>query len=212
MTKVADIMILNLLTILFSVPIITGGAAITALYAAMLKLQADEGTVWNNFWEAFKSNLKQATGLWILTLVSGGLLGFSLVYYLGIGLQGASWLMILGLLPLLLWGIVTAWIFPLQCKFYNTVKGTLHNALLLSIGYLPRSILMMLLNLLPVILLVVNPYLLLKFGAVLFLLYVGTAAWFNCKLLQKPLSVMIAQLENQEKAPEEIPEEVAEEA
>ena len=42
LSKLADIIICNLMFVLFSVPIITFGASLTALYTCMLRLAGDE--------------------------------------------------------------------------------------------------------------------------------------------------------------------------
>ena len=39
-----------------------------------------------------------------------------------------------------IWCAVTAWVFPLQSRFYNSVKNTFRNALLCALAYLPRTL------------------------------------------------------------------------
>lgn len=60
MSKLAECMILSLLWIVSSLPIITCGAATSALYYCAVKvLRKDEGSAFKDFWRAFKSNLNQ---------------------------------------------------------------------------------------------------------------------------------------------------------
>ena len=61
--KLADIVICNLMFCLFSLPVITVGASLTALYACMQKLIYDddekaEGLIFRDFWRAFRSNFR----------------------------------------------------------------------------------------------------------------------------------------------------------
>ena len=77
LSKVADIILLNILTVLLSIPVVTIGAAVTALYDAMWRILRDEGGIYKNFFLAFKNNFKQATIIWLLALVTGGLMVFS---------------------------------------------------------------------------------------------------------------------------------------
>ena len=72
LNKVLDIMYLNLLWILFSIPIITIGASTTAAYQVGMKMVRDEeGYIGRGFWKAFKENFKQSTIVWIIMFVLG---------------------------------------------------------------------------------------------------------------------------------------------
>ena len=76
LNKVADLLVMNLLTILFSIPFVTAGAAITALYDAMWKMVEGEDHVYRSYFYTFKSNMKKSTMIWVLIFVSGILLSF----------------------------------------------------------------------------------------------------------------------------------------
>lgn len=66
---VFDCVLLSLLWILFSLPIITIGAASTALYTTVYRyLRRDEGTLWRTFWKAFRENAKRSTLVWLAAL------------------------------------------------------------------------------------------------------------------------------------------------
>ena len=70
MSRAADCILLSLLWIVFSLPIVTCGAASAALYYAMHKVLHDmgKGTV-KEFWRGFRMNWKQATLVWLLDIV-----------------------------------------------------------------------------------------------------------------------------------------------
>ena len=71
LTKVADLMILNFLTILCCIPVVTAGAAFTALHYQVLRMVRNEDTyVARGFFKSFKENFWQATIIWILILIS----------------------------------------------------------------------------------------------------------------------------------------------
>ena len=64
---VADMMILSLMWILFSLPVITIGASTTALfYVATRRIADREGYITSDFWEAFKVNFVKSTLLWLM--------------------------------------------------------------------------------------------------------------------------------------------------
>lgn len=65
LSKAADLMILNLLTLVCSIPIFTIGASFSAMHYALLRLRREESTyVTKDFFQAFKKNFKDATALW----------------------------------------------------------------------------------------------------------------------------------------------------
>lgn len=66
---------LNLLWILCSLPLITAGASTTALYYCVLKLHKDkEVNVFRDFFKSFRQNFKQATFLWLVAAAVAGFL------------------------------------------------------------------------------------------------------------------------------------------
>ncbi len=149
MGKFADIVICNLLFVLFCLPVITVGASLTALYTCMLRLVYEEpradGLVIREFWGAFRRNFRQATALWLICL--GAILFLGAYYWVVQFMAGASgrlYLMTFYLLTLLfLFGFL--YLFPLQARFENTVGNTLRNAWLLSVAALPWTVLSVLL-------------------------------------------------------------------
>ena len=148
LNKLADLMILNLLFVVCSLPVITLGASLSAMQYVTIKMRdKEEGYVWKSFLKAFRANLKKATLIWLL------LLAVLIVLFVDTRLMtvvGGSAVMIGAirvavLLGALIWLMVFLYAFPLQARFENTVAGTLQNALLLAIANVPRTFLMMLL-------------------------------------------------------------------
>ena len=73
--KVIDCIFLSILWVVFSIPIITFGAATSALYYTANKaVRNGRGYIWQQFWGGFKSSFKQSTVLWIIFAVVGLLL------------------------------------------------------------------------------------------------------------------------------------------
>ena len=70
MGKVADLMWLNILTLVCCMPIITAGAAMTALHYSALKIARNEECyITKDYFKSFKENLKQSTLIWLIYLV-----------------------------------------------------------------------------------------------------------------------------------------------
>ena len=74
-STVADLIIVNILFIICSIPIVTVGAAYSAKYYVSMKIIRGEGTgVFIPFFKAFGKNFKQATIVWLIMLVAIGLI------------------------------------------------------------------------------------------------------------------------------------------
>lgn len=146
MGKLADLMILNLLWILFSIPIVTIGASTTAMYYVTLKLVRDEeGYTAKSFWKSFKENFKQSTIMWLIILVVTVILGIDLRLYVnamgaGSNIQRAMAILFFSLA--VIFALTVMYVFPLQAKFVNPIKRTFINAFFMSIRHLPYTILM----------------------------------------------------------------------
>ena len=137
--KFGDLILLNVLWIVCSIPIFTIGASTTAVYYVTLKLVRDEdGYTFRSYFRSFKENFKQATAIWLLLLGTGIILLIDIRFFL-IVLTGASMVRTLftaaiGALAIL-WLFILTYVFPLQCRFYNPVKRTLFNAFFMSVRH-----------------------------------------------------------------------------
>ena len=198
LSQLADLMLLNILAVICSIPIVTIGASASALYYAVGHLQEDEGTPMRDFFRAFRQNFAQATVIWLILLACGAALLLATLYYLAVNMTGGVILLTITCLAWLLWSFLFSWVFPLQSKFENTVRNTLSNALLWSLGYFPRSLLMAVLNAVPVAVALLLPAYFLAGGIVWLGLWFALAASLNWRLLKKPLERLMAASEVQE--------------
>ena len=72
MGKLWDALVLNILWVVCCIPLVTVGAATTAVYYVALKLARDEeGYVISSFFKSFKENFRQATALWLVLAADG---------------------------------------------------------------------------------------------------------------------------------------------
>ncbi|MEH7495451.1 YesL family protein, partial [Neobacillus niacini] len=85
-TKVSNLFLLNILWIIFSTPILTMGAATSAVYYVTLKMvKNEEGYIIKDFWYAFRQNLKQGIMIEFVLLVGGVILLGDIWYFLQMG-------------------------------------------------------------------------------------------------------------------------------
>lgn len=72
LSKVFDLIILNILFILGSLPIITIGSSLTALYSVTLKMvRNEESYILRSFCKSYKENFRQTISIWIPTMLAG---------------------------------------------------------------------------------------------------------------------------------------------
>lgn len=152
LSRMADLIMLNVLWLVLCIPVVTIGAATTALYRVCLNMCAGtDGSLFRDFFRAFRSNFKPATLTWLILLVPLALCYVNLWLLLNGALGTSIWMAGICLLPLLAVLFLLAYVFAYIAAFENTVPMTLRNALLLSLANAPKTILMVALNLLPLI-------------------------------------------------------------
>ena len=150
MSKFSQIMILNLLWILCSLPVITIGASTTALYYVSLKVaKNEEGNIVRQFFSSFRNNFCQATIIWFLFILVGAVLGGNYFYYLIMDSSSSSnVLQIVFIILLVIYGLALSIVFPVLSKFDNSVKGTIIFSILTSIINIGWSLLVLIISLL----------------------------------------------------------------
>lgn len=142
LSGVADLLILNIVFLICCIPIVTIGASLTAMAYVVQKMKDDEGYIVKTFFKSFKQNFKQSTLIWLIMLALGLVMALDLRILHGLG--GGMYSVVRGVVyvGILLWLMIFAYVFPLQARFYNTIRGTFRNAVLLAIGNLPKTLCM----------------------------------------------------------------------
>lgn len=158
LVRVGDLMILNALFILCSLPVVTLGASLTAMHRVTQNMLFEqEEPIIKSFFRAFRQNFKQSTLAWlvelvvIVSLVCDVLL--VMAYFDG-GLAKAMYILV-AVLAILVAGVFS-YLMPLIARYENGMRQQVYNAVVLAIIKLPKTVLLMLLNLLPVILLLIS--------------------------------------------------------
>lgn len=142
LSRVADLMVLNIVFLVCCIPIITIGASVTSMCYVALKMKDDEGYVVRSFFKSFKQNFKQSTLIWLLLLFLAVILGLDLFILRAMEGTFAKVMYVMVYMGGILWLMIFLYVFPLQARFYNTIRGTLRNAVLLAVINLPRTICM----------------------------------------------------------------------
>lgn len=124
--KLMELMWLNLLVLITSLPIFTIGASFTAMHTVLVKIYRDEeDKIASEFFSAFKKNFKQAILIWLIYL---GVYGILLLDDYAMRLLDNPSLKYLDLLVPVLAFITTlslCWVFVLQSRYKLTIKDTI---------------------------------------------------------------------------------------
>lgn len=180
MGRVADLLILSLLTLICCLPVVTIGASLTALFYVTLKMVRDEESyIVRSFFKSFKQNFKQATIINLIMLVVAFLLYMDLSIVRSIDSAASLAMQIAFGVILLIYLMIFLYIYPVLSKFYNSVKNTFTNSILMAIRHLPYTILMLVISAIPVLIWFIPNSTVLSF-AIFFLLFFGPATIAFC--------------------------------
>lgn len=126
--------------VLSFIPMITMGAATTAVYAITLRMvDEEEGYIAKTFFQAFKENFKQGTILGIIQMVAIYAIWIDFQFYNNVTENNIIFL-IVGVIAILMTFMHTVYAFPLLARYENTLINTMRNSYSLMIRFLPRTI------------------------------------------------------------------------
>jgi uncharacterized membrane protein YesL len=144
LARLVDLAVLNILTVCTSFLIVTAGGALTAMNHVLLHLvRKDETYVTRMFWSSFKSNFKQGIPEGLLVLAVAMITAVDLWALHGSESRIATVLMIAVTIIAMFLAVTFVYMFALQSRYENTVRGTIINAFSLAIGNLPKTALML---------------------------------------------------------------------
>ncbi len=197
------LVILNVLTALFCIPVITAGASLAAMHYVIMEMFENRGSgVAREFWKRFKENLRNATPVWLILLAAAVFIYVDCRIIMG-GQTGLPRAM---LVPLYIGAFIEASIavyaFPLTARFVYSTGATFKNSAILAVANFPRTVLMVLYH-------VIMPYLLFNVSRLLplfFLVGISLPAYFSALLYMPVIRKMIGEPEPDEDMPEDGPD------
>lgn len=139
----ADYVILNVLCLIFCLPVVTAGAAMTAKYYVSMKMvRGEEPAVTKSFFHAFRQNFRQSLAVW--GILGGILCLLALDWYLIVnaetGTMNPVFSVLLAVLTLLVLGTAFC-AFPLLARFQMSTKEVIRGGAVFTMMKLPRVIL-----------------------------------------------------------------------
>lgn len=149
LTKFTNLVILNVLWILCCLPVITAGAATTALYSVTLKIvRNSEGYIIRNYFKAFKENFKQATVIWTGVLLFVIVTAAEGIYYAHCPEYG-KWILCIPVLMNIFIALTVLYVFPVLAFFDDPVKQIIKNSCFMAVENLPYTLLILGITVLP---------------------------------------------------------------
>lgn len=150
LNNVGDIVIANILFIFCSIPLVTIGPSLTALYHCSLRSVKGNsyGTV-KTFFRAFKENFVQSLVIW-LGIAAAGFILITNIRFLGTETgQAGHMFMILseGLMVLLV--IFALYVFPVIAAFTGSTAEQIKNAVIFAFMRFPYTILIVIISVFP---------------------------------------------------------------
>lgn len=182
-STIADCMLLGVLWLLCSIPLFTVGAATKALYYASMRSVRKEGNVWKDFFRSFREDFASSICVTALYFVVVSLVGTDFWILSHIHLAGAGFFKTLLYVLCLLIALITVYFFPLLARYKAPIKHHLKNALMLSFASPVTTLLLLILNYLPIALLLWDIQWFFRLLPFVLLLWIGCAAHCSSRLL-----------------------------
>ena len=204
LSRVADLVILNILWLVCCIPVVTIGASTTAMYHVIRHWQKDSvSSIMRDFFQSFKEDFKQATPVYLILLIPtvAVVMNAMLIFNPENSAAVPSYLLVIWFISALILLFISSFVYPVMAFFADSIFKTLRNAMVLALANLPRTILISVLNLLPVILLFVNLSFFLQNS--IFWLLIGGAlvAYLNMSIL-KPVFKKLVPSEFEDTVPD----------
>ena len=140
LARLVDLVALNVITILYSLPLITAGGALTAMNYVLLHLhRGDESYILRMFRKSFRENFRQGIPEGMLVLAAAAVTAVDLLALHGSESRIATLIMIVITVIAVVIFVISIYMFALQSRYENTVIQTIANAARLAVRYLPKS-------------------------------------------------------------------------
>lgn len=192
LTHAFNFVMVNLLFVLSCLPIVTIGAAWSSLYPVIANLVDDSSSSLGVYFETFREKFKTATKLWLpcailFALVITEVLFISNAYSSEIALPGGGVIQVLLIVLCMLLFAVLGYAFPLIGMNDFTIKQAMSYSFYLAASNPVATLVMTVLNIVPVALFFLYPHLAAQLLPVWALGAFSTVTWIDCKLIKRIL-------------------------
>lgn len=140
--RLLDVLFINLLWIICSLPIVTIGASTCAAFSITLKMVDDEeGYIGKTFFKAFKQNFKQGTLMWLITAPCIYML--YLLWQMVIKSEDINAIVIIGVILLTAIAIsINLYSYPLIARYENSLKKIIKNSFGICVQFFIKTLIL----------------------------------------------------------------------
>lgn len=139
--KTVNLIKLNIIWVLCSLPLVTAGAALCALHVTAVRiLEGEEGYVFRDFWTVYRSKMRLSLELWLPLLAAAITLIFDYMFWREVEGNLAEGMRVLICVLAGMWIALVIYVFPLAARMETAAGVTFRNGLLLVLKYLPQSV------------------------------------------------------------------------
>lgn len=139
--KMADLVVLEFLTFVCCLPLVTAGAAFSAFWRMTLALVKDEEPrIFSGYFRTFRERFLTGTAAWLAHLALAGFLSFDALLSLRMGTVAGAFLGGLFAALLLLLSLAGLWLYPLIGVGGLRWREAVTTACLLAVGHLPSGL------------------------------------------------------------------------
>ena len=140
LSRLVDLAVLNIVTVIYSLPLVTFGGAMAAMNYVLLHLvRGDETYVIRMFRKSFGDNFRQGVPEGLLVILIAVITAVDMWALHGSDSRLLTVMMIIITIAAVFIFVTAVYMFALQSRYENTVKGTIVNAFRLSVGNLPST-------------------------------------------------------------------------
>ena len=156
---IGDIIIVNILFIICSIPIFTMGASMSAMYYTLLKKQrtGETGGIIKLFFKGFKDNFKKSTIAWLLFLLIAFVFSLDFNLFGKGGPQENKLMYYTSVIFFILICFIAIYLFPVISAFENSLKNLIIQSMYMAAKNFIFTILIMILYTLPAYFLLASP-------------------------------------------------------
>ena len=186
LTRVCDLLFLNIALVLSCCTVVFSGAAVTALYSITLKMmRGQDCDPLKGFFRALRENFVPSSFAAVLLLVDVTLFAILRETLYAEALLIPPAVFVLLSIAAVFLTVLLSYLFPLLARYENTFLKHLSNAAKLAVANLPVTVLVTAVNLLPLLLVLLIPAAMGAVFAFWLLIGFGAGAWVNSFYLNR---------------------------
>lgn len=183
--RIFELVVLNLLTLLCSIPLVTIGVAFTALYRSLFNMRQGNAGIIKGYFIAFRDNFRSGLLLGLILLVFCISFGLYIYFFRDLIAAGDALVLIGIVLVGVFFFFPMTLAFPLLSMFDDSALRTLSNAFLLGFRHLATTMAVLIMFGLPWLILFLAPSWFLRIIPLVLLFCFSLPGWFASSLFLK---------------------------